>query len=428
MEEGQWISDSIIALWFKYLQDEVHGENSNMIFIPPSVTQVLKEGFTDDFSIILEPLNIWQKKYIFMAVNDNKSKTEPGGQHWSLLIYTIKEDMWYHYDSLNNLNLKEARYLVGRIQDYLRPGATPKITEAICTQQDNNYDCGAYTMIYAQNIAKILEGNSHDSKGISKCIFDKNDPKNLRKEICNMISTKMSEIHINRGENNSNDSETNNQMDTSTQQNINNNNNKSATQKEVCWHWKNRKCKNKTDCKYDHPEQCKDMLESGLCKDSKCKLVHPKICRNLFFRKYCSRGDSCWFIHPSKIIINQNKQYSNQNRSNISNSIHNQNMNSNTRWNNQTQHTNPLNNQNMNNYSEWNNQNTYTPNESNKRNMNSNFLETHQPIGKVNSNWSHATSQNQPMIQMLQNIMGKMSIIENKMTHMEMERGLYNYN
>ena len=38
LEEGQWISDSIIALWFKYLQDKVHEDNANLLFIPPSVT------------------------------------------------------------------------------------------------------------------------------------------------------------------------------------------------------------------------------------------------------------------------------------------------------------------------------------------------------------------------------------------------------
>ena len=64
LEDGKWITDSVIALWFKYLQEEVCDEDSKMLFIPPSVTQLLKEGFTDDFSLILEPLNIWQKKYI----------------------------------------------------------------------------------------------------------------------------------------------------------------------------------------------------------------------------------------------------------------------------------------------------------------------------------------------------------------------------
>ena len=113
LNEGEWISDSIIAFWFKYLEEILYKENQNILFIPPSVTQVLKAGLTDDFGMILQPLNIWQKKYIIMAVNDNKLD-KSGGQHWSLLVYTIKENVWYHYDSLNNFNLGEARFLVGR--------------------------------------------------------------------------------------------------------------------------------------------------------------------------------------------------------------------------------------------------------------------------------------------------------------------------
>ena len=61
-----------------------------------------------------------------MAVNDNKVN-KSGGQHWSLLVYTAKENLWYHYDSLKNFNLEEARFLVGRLQEYIRPGATPSL-------------------------------------------------------------------------------------------------------------------------------------------------------------------------------------------------------------------------------------------------------------------------------------------------------------
>ncbi|CAL4123351.1 unnamed protein product [Meganyctiphanes norvegica] len=179
LEEGQWISDTIIALWFEYLKEWVYKDNQSILFIQPSVTQVLKEGLTDDFSMILEPLNVWQKKYIFMAVNDNKLN-ESGGQHWSLLVYTIKENIWYHFDSLNNFNLGEARFLVGRLQEYLHPGATPKITAASCTQQDNNYDCGAYTMIYAQNIAEKLTREDHTNMAINKYFVDKEVTKSLR--------------------------------------------------------------------------------------------------------------------------------------------------------------------------------------------------------------------------------------------------------
>lgn len=79
-----------------------------------------------------------------------------------------------------------------------------------------------------------------------------------------------------------------------------------------CWFWLNKKCKNGEKCKYDHPTHCKDMIDTGICKDSKCKLAHPKICRSLFFEGYCSRRN-CWYVHPTKItnryVFRDNNNY-----------------------------------------------------------------------------------------------------------------------
>ena len=36
--------------------------------------------------------------------------------------------------------------------------------------------------------------------------------------------------------------------------------------KEICWFWKNRNCKYVNNCKKEHPERCKDMIETGICK------------------------------------------------------------------------------------------------------------------------------------------------------------------
>ena len=83
------------------------------------------------------------------------------------------------------------------------------------------------------------------------------------------------------------------------------------TKKEICWFWKNKKCRFGENCKNEHPEQCKDMLETGLCKESRCKKLHPKICRNLFYRGICPRGNSCWFTHPTNCTNNENNNNSN---------------------------------------------------------------------------------------------------------------------
>ena len=86
LNDGEWISDAIIAFWFRYLEEEVYKDNQDIIFIPPSVTQIFKQGLTDAFRMFVNSLNIRQRKYVLMAVNNNKLD-KAGGYHWILLVY-----------------------------------------------------------------------------------------------------------------------------------------------------------------------------------------------------------------------------------------------------------------------------------------------------------------------------------------------------
>ncbi|CAL4066504.1 unnamed protein product, partial [Meganyctiphanes norvegica] len=138
--------------------------------------------------------------------------------------------------------------------------------------------------------------------------------------------------------------------------------------KEICWHWQNRKCRYSTNCKKEHPEQCKDMLEAGLCKDSRCKLMHQKICRNLFFKKYCPRGDACWFVHPTSI---KNDTQNNQHIQNTHNNLNNGENNNNNR-----------NNRNNNTGQNYQYQNMSFPKEYSNGNGNRSFFRTTLPDSK----------------------------------------------
>ena len=130
---GEWISDGIIAFWFGHLAEVVYQDNHDILFIPPSVTQALKQGLTDLFSNTIESLNIGQRKYVLMAVNNNKSD-KAGGSHWSLLVYMVKDDLWLHYDSMEDLNLKEAQTLLSRMQEYINPCTMGKMCDLEISQ------------------------------------------------------------------------------------------------------------------------------------------------------------------------------------------------------------------------------------------------------------------------------------------------------
>ena len=174
---------------------------------------------------------------------------------------------------------------------------------------------------------------------------------------------------------------------------VTNDNNK-VEDKEVCWFWKNRKCRYENNCKKEHPEQCKAMIEEGRCKNNRCKLIHPKICRNSFYKGYCNRGDSCWFVHPKKC---NNQQI---NVTNLGNS-----------WgNNQDRH-----NQQTSFNQNWGNQNQL------QNNTNKNFLEQWPQIGNNynTNNQMWRGSENQAMMQMMENMMQKVMGMESKIMRIE---------
>ena len=121
----------------------------------------------------------------------------------------------------------------------------------------------------------------------------------------------------------------------------------------------------------------------------------------MFYNGYCPRGNACYFIHPPKCGNNQQNNVNNNNTSHYQ-----QNSNTQNNWNN--------NNQIMNN----SNGNDYT-------NMNTNFLGHWPTLGNVNHNKNPGTIQMQPMMQMMQNMMDRITRMDNKLMHIEMGRQIY---
>ena len=167
--------------------------------------------------------------------------------------------------------------------------------------------------------------------------------------------------------------------------------------KEICWFWKNKKCRFTINCKKQHPEHCKDILETGLCKDSRCKLIHPKICRNIFFKGYCHRGETCWYTHPSKC---QNGQPNNM--TNVNNS-----------WGSTQDNQNKQSSINQN----WVNQNQIQNFTRNSRDFLGQWPQLRNNSNISNQIWKDP--ENQTMIQMMENMMQKMEGMNNKIMRME---------
>ena len=62
--------------------------NNTFTFFSPEVSQFLKLVDEQEVSGFVEPLDLKSKEIIILAVNNATDPSQPGGSHWSLLVYT----------------------------------------------------------------------------------------------------------------------------------------------------------------------------------------------------------------------------------------------------------------------------------------------------------------------------------------------------
>ena len=62
--------------------------NNTFTFCSPEVSQFLKLVDDEEVSSFVEPLDLKSKEIIILAVNNATDPSQPGGSHWSLLVYT----------------------------------------------------------------------------------------------------------------------------------------------------------------------------------------------------------------------------------------------------------------------------------------------------------------------------------------------------
>lgn len=177
-----WLSDAIIGFYFEFLQNENPLSKQLHLFVSPEVTQCLKVTPSSQVSVFLDPLQAKDKKFIFLAVNDCENFSSPGGSHWSLLVFSKPEDVFYHFDSSTGCNFDQARKIAFNISDYL--GCYNELQEMNTLQQSNSYDCGIHLLCNVKNIATyvINHNNLNNLPHLERAWVVK-----MRKELVNII-------------------------------------------------------------------------------------------------------------------------------------------------------------------------------------------------------------------------------------------------
>lgn len=150
-----WLNDQIISFYFEYLQKQKFGSNNSILFISPEVTQLMKLMHGHDLEGLLKEIHVIDKDFVFFALNNNET-TKAGGSHWSLLVLSMPESTFFHYDSSNKSNLSHCEHFVRDLKAAMK-STNLKIKSPKCLQQNNSYDCGIHVLSMADKIGEFVD-------------------------------------------------------------------------------------------------------------------------------------------------------------------------------------------------------------------------------------------------------------------------------
>lgn len=150
LEPSTWLTDDSINLYFEILSSKVLGPISKISLINPSVCQAIKM-YPQDVKSLLDPLQLEKSELLILAVNDSVEKEAEGGMHWSLLLFSKINNIFYSYDSLLNTNAKATHEVVTALSSYFLMDV-PQIVPLVGPSQTNVIDCGLYVLLATEYI------------------------------------------------------------------------------------------------------------------------------------------------------------------------------------------------------------------------------------------------------------------------------------
>lgn len=154
-----WLNDALIGFYFEYLGQTL--KSSNLLFISPELTQLLKLTDPHEYPIFLDPIQAKTKEFIFFPLNDCNSRSSAGGTHWSLMVFSKNEKTCFFFDSSKGFGSVVAKDFSKDIMSYLLDKGNGQFEEVDSyPQQENCYDCGLYVLCAADVISEYVSVNS----------------------------------------------------------------------------------------------------------------------------------------------------------------------------------------------------------------------------------------------------------------------------
>jgi Ulp1 family protease len=160
------INDMCISFYYEILNEKLKKfENEFFLFDPASTSMIIFDDDMEDLYDMFSSVNLVDRKYLFMPINDNTNKYKVGGgDHWGLLIYQKTDETFFYLDSMCNY-IKNTDILATKISILLKYSGSSekklntdeKKIKIIKTLEENkfqlnSYDCGMFILAFSEAI------------------------------------------------------------------------------------------------------------------------------------------------------------------------------------------------------------------------------------------------------------------------------------
>ncbi|KAF4026551.1 hypothetical protein G4228_018384 [Cervus hanglu yarkandensis] len=148
LDPPSWLNDHDIGFAFEYLANsQFHDCTDHVCFISPEVTQFIKcSANSAEIAMFLEPLDLPNKRVIFLAINVNSTQASGKSTEACWFICKIKV-AFFHYGSHGSSNSFSVKQVAEKLEAFLgRKGNKLAFVAEKAPAQQNSYDCGMYVL------------------------------------------------------------------------------------------------------------------------------------------------------------------------------------------------------------------------------------------------------------------------------------------